>query len=271
MCVFMLKKKSLFSIHILPYIFLFLMAVFLKPAVVLAQNLSLGVAQGFHIEDSPVPDGSIISVRNSEYRISTEPYEKSMMGVVSINSALILEYDDNPGTIPVITEGVALVRVNEENGPIKQGDMLTSSSTPGEAMKATKSGFILGIAQEDYPSSEDTNPIAVALDIKFAFASDSPPSEQIGTRLLNVLSLSNIALVEQPTMVLRYVLAALVIIGTFIFTFLLFARSVVNGIEALGRNPVATSSILLGMILNVIISVGILGTGLSTAYFITTL
>lgn len=267
----MSEKKLSLSKRVTSFIVVFLTLLLLKPAIVAAQNLSLGVAQGFHIEDSNVPDASIISVRNSEYRVSAEPYEKGMMGVVSINSALILEYDDNPGTVAVITEGIALVRVNEENGPIKQGDMLTSSSIPGEAMKATKSGFILGIAQEDYPSSEDTNPIAVALDIKFAFAADSPPSEQIGTRLLNVLSLSNIALVEQPTMVLRYVLAALVIIGTFLFTFLLFARSVANGIEALGRNPVATSSILLGMILNVLISIGILGTGLSTAYFITVL
>ncbi|PLW99725.1 MAG: hypothetical protein C0594_16735 [Marinilabiliales bacterium] len=49
----------------------------------------------------------------------------------------------------LVTDGVRNVKVNSENGKIKKGDPITSSSTPGEGMKATESGIILGIATED--------------------------------------------------------------------------------------------------------------------------
>src|SRR6202007_565961 len=40
------------------------------------------------------------------------------------------------------------VKVSMENGPIHIGDPLTSSSTPGTAMKASRAGKILGYALE---------------------------------------------------------------------------------------------------------------------------
>lgn len=46
-------------------------------------------------------------------------------------------------------EGIYLVKFNSENGPIKKGDIVTTSSEPGVAMKATESGMIIGIALED--------------------------------------------------------------------------------------------------------------------------
>ena len=42
--------------------------------------------------------------------------------------------------------GRVLVKVSLENGPINAADPLTSSSTPGTAMKATKAGKIIGYA-----------------------------------------------------------------------------------------------------------------------------
>jgi len=40
------------------------------------------------------------------------------------------------------------VKVSMENGPIQVGDPLTSSSTPGVAMKASRAGKVLGYALE---------------------------------------------------------------------------------------------------------------------------
>jgi hypothetical protein len=48
-----------------------------------------------------------------------------------------------------ITNGITNILVNTENGPIKKGDFLCISSTPGTATKATKTGFIVGVALED--------------------------------------------------------------------------------------------------------------------------
>ncbi|MBI2405431.1 hypothetical protein HYV21_00035 [Candidatus Microgenomates bacterium] len=46
------------------------------------------------------------------------------------------------------------VKVSTENGPIAVGDPLTSSSTPGVAMKATKAGPIIGKAMEPFDSAQ---------------------------------------------------------------------------------------------------------------------
>jgi hypothetical protein len=59
--------------------------------------------------------------------------------------------------VPVALSGRVPVKVSTENGPIKTGDSLTASSTPGIAMKATKAGVVLGVAMQDFnPSAGDT-------------------------------------------------------------------------------------------------------------------
>jgi len=79
------------------------------------------------------------------------PYDLEMLGVIKDS----LDYS-NPRIfpIPIVNEGVSLVKYNSSNGIIKKGDPVTSSSIPGEAMKATESGVILGIALEDAHASK---------------------------------------------------------------------------------------------------------------------
>ncbi len=90
-------------------------------------------------------------VFNYSYIATTnKPYDIEMIGVIKDS----LDYS-NPRLFPnpIIEKGVALVRFNNSNGIIKTGDPVTSSSVPGEAMKATQSGMILGIALEDAPAN----------------------------------------------------------------------------------------------------------------------
>ena len=64
-------------------------------------------------------------------------------------------FDLGGGTLDgvrVATSGRAPVRISLENGPIKIGDPLTSSSVPGIAMKATDSGMIVGKSLENIDS-----------------------------------------------------------------------------------------------------------------------
>jgi hypothetical protein len=77
---------------------------------------------------------------------SSEPYQTSVLGVVSTKPHMVigmeLVADEETGQ-PI--EGVSAtrlaltgrvpVKVTEENGPIRPGDLLTTSSTPGYAMK----------------------------------------------------------------------------------------------------------------------------------------
>lgn len=239
---------------------------------------SLGIAQPYPITtDDPasIQEGMIISHRFSQYQLSSEPYEKNMFGVVNLVPAVSFE-SDTPLTenlFHVSTAGTTEVMVSAINGPIQAGNRLTSSEIPGIAMKADKSGFTLGVAQQSFSPNDPnaTTVIPVSLDIQFTFAEDSPNSERISRRLIDVVSLSAISAIESPNQALRHVVAAIVLVGSIIAAIITFARSAQNGIQALGRNPLAQSSITLGIIINITISVMIVAAGIAGSYFILTI
>ena len=70
--------------------------------------------------------------------------------------------DLNKGeNVPVALLGRVPVKVSLENGEIKAGDALTSSTRKGYAAKAVKSGRIIGYAMEDYKTAANTEKIMV--------------------------------------------------------------------------------------------------------------
>lgn len=247
-----------------------------SPNLVLAQTSSLGIAQQIKVEGvSSIPNGSIISYQDNKYQLSVEAYDKSMFAVSATLPALEITdqvTQDNAGMTPAINSGQVQVRVNGQNGPIAKGDRVTSSSTPGVGMKANKSGFVLGIADEDFQpdSATDEGLIAVNLDFKFSFAEDTPGSEKIASRLRDIVSLSTLSVAEDPLQSLRYLIAGIVMIGSFAFAFLSFGKLARNGIEALGRNPLASHPIVLAMAFNVVICILIMIIGLAAAYLVVT-
>ncbi len=235
---------------------------------------SLGVAQSFPILEpsSEVKNGLIISHRNSQYGFSSEAYDKNMFGVVTLEPAISFTGSTNvDGDYPIVTTGTVLVLVTAENGQIQAGDRLTSSNLPGIAMKATKSGFTLGVAKAAHTDTSTPGYVPVSLEIKFTFAEDSPESEKISARLKDLVSLSAIASIESPTQALRHVVAAISLVGSIGFAIFSFMKSAQKGIDALGRNPLAKSSISLGILINAVISTLILICGIAGAYFILTI
>jgi hypothetical protein len=84
----------------------------------------------------------------------SQPYHTAVIGVYSTRPGLLGADKDGhteigPNEIPVAIVGVAPTKVSAENGPIQPGDLLTTSSTSGHAMKAGPNppiGTILGKA-----------------------------------------------------------------------------------------------------------------------------
>jgi len=104
--------------------------------------------------DGKFSNGTIVSSENAtvraELRMTNKSYDEYMVGVyneskTAVNNAM---YISNP----VSSEGISYVKYNSENGTIKKGDLITSSSEAGVGMKATKSGMVLGLALEDAAS-----------------------------------------------------------------------------------------------------------------------
>jgi hypothetical protein len=83
---------------------------------------------------------------------STEAAQENVVGVYSTQPGFLGGADENgnnAGKVPLAVIGVVPVKVTGENGPIKPGNLLVTSSTPGHAMKAgadRRIGTIIGKA-----------------------------------------------------------------------------------------------------------------------------
>lgn len=110
-------------------------------------------------------------------QLSSAPNATNLLGVHSTDPAYVGGSGDNfdiEGMIPVGITGIAPVKVSAENGPITPGDMLTSSSLPGHAMRASevtiddvtfyRPGTILGKALE--PLDEGTGVISALVALQ---------------------------------------------------------------------------------------------------------
>ena len=64
---------------------------------------------------------------------SYKAYDKKVVGVIS--TAPAATFGGNMGNVPLAISGRVPVKVTDENGPIEPGDLLTTSSTLGHAMK----------------------------------------------------------------------------------------------------------------------------------------
>lgn len=234
-----------------------------------AATTDFGVATYVPISDKDVDDGDLISSSSKGFFLTRKAYDTTIAGVVALTPAVVFEITGGPGSgarrLPLVANGTAGVNVTLINGPIKKGDLLTSSIVPGVAMKASKSGYVLGTALEDFESKDPKviKKIDVALGIRFL---GSKPN--VKTSLFDIFNLSAIATTEEPLVVFKYLIAALVVVLSFVLGFLAFGRVAALGVEALGRNPLAGKLIELGIVINVFITIAIIGSGLVVAFFI---
>jgi hypothetical protein len=165
----------------------------------------------------------------------------------------------------VISSGKAAVRISSQNGNIKKGDPITTSYRSGIGVLALKNGYILGTSLEDYNSDnpDNINTIMVAINIHPAAGLSGAKSH-----LMNALREGMTAAVFEPLDSLRYLLAALILLISFVLGFAYFGRVSKTGIEAIGRNPLASKMIQLSILMHILITIVIILVGFGMAYII---
>ena len=114
--------------------------------------------------DEQLEKGDVIRIVSEGKVGKTKSAYDAIIGVYSTSPGLLVggdarlggEADVNlpSGKVPVALAGRVPTKVSIENGPIAIGDVLTASSIPGVAMKATKAGPILGSSLEAYSGKE---------------------------------------------------------------------------------------------------------------------
>jgi hypothetical protein len=116
------------------------------------------LAEPFELSDENIPAGSVVIIDDNhpgQLVRSSEPYDTRVAGVVSgangIHPGLMLHQDGiNGAGKNVALSGRVYVLADAVTGGIKPGDLLTTSATPGHAMKVTNharaQGAVLGKA-----------------------------------------------------------------------------------------------------------------------------
>ncbi len=108
-------------------------------------------------DDTPEPGTLMVIDENNpgKLKVSTTAYDHKVAGIVSgaggVNPGMVLHQQGVlDGDVEVAVVGRVYVKADASNGPIKPGDLLTSSDTPGHAMKASDAsrshGAIIGKA-----------------------------------------------------------------------------------------------------------------------------
>lgn len=139
-------------------------------AIYVENSVGAGNVSAFDISEyypatEPTEKGDIVSAAgNSLVKKSAGAYDPSIIGIVSTDPAFVIDETNitfgktagdkfNPFKPYIALAGRVPVKVSGENGPIAPGDPLTSSSIPGVAMKAIRSGPIIGKALAGYEGS----------------------------------------------------------------------------------------------------------------------
>lgn len=238
----------------------------IKP--VFAQEPPSGIAVMVPVADEEAVDGDILCSSDKGYVRCTVPYDPAIYGVLTESPAVSLEATGSGNLKPVSSSGTVLVRVSSRNGEIKVGDFITSSEIPGVGQRADGAGYVLGNALDPSTGSgpDDIGKIYVSLSVRppGVAATSGPKTRNLVETFRQALA----APVLSPLASLRYVLAALVTIIAFTLGFLYFGKVARSGVEAIGRNPLAGRMIQFSVVLNIFLTLGIVGIGVGIAYLI---
>jgi len=247
------------------YIFLVvvIIAVVAAPKT-LAQINSQGVAVSMPVVGETFNGAVVCADTSNVYSLCARGYDPNMSGVVVTSPSISFNTGGSSG-VSVISNGNALVAVTSANGNIKKGDYITSSKTPGVGELAKKSGYVLGTALEDWSSTDINSKGLVLINIT---TRPAVLTNGAGNNLVQLMQEGVNGAFESPLAALRYVVAGILVVLSFIFGFMHFGKMAKSGVEALGRNPLAAKTIQFGIVLNVVIAIVIMGVGLGISYLV---
>lgn len=220
--------------------------------------LWLAVAGSVAVENPDLTSGTIICAYAEGNLPCNREYDPAVLGVIDREPGVYLQNVSQTQTLPLVTSGKATVRVKADTG-IKKGDFVTSSTEAGVGQKAKRSGYVVGTAQAD----QQGETVLVEVGVRPALV-----MEGIRGNLLETIREGLAAVYLTPLTALRYMLALVVTVIAFTLGFMYFGRVAKTGVEAVGRNPLASRTIQLSVVFNIGLTAIIMIAGLVLAYLI---
>jgi hypothetical protein len=137
------------------------------------QLINADCAEDFDIADAQVfePGTVMVLSKGGALQQSQNAYDKRVVGVVSgageYKPGLVLDKQARPERQPIGLLGKVYCKVDADHGAIEIGDLLTTSATPGHAMKADDPlrafGSVIGKALQPLAKGRGQIPILIAL------------------------------------------------------------------------------------------------------------
>ena len=117
------------------------------------------VAEGVNCPGCASADVVVIDPKhNLKFKKSTTAYDSTVAGVISEKPTLNLNKGNSKDINPLALAGLVKCKATTENGAIKRGDLLVTSSKAGYAMRADidklKPGMVIGKALEPLEKGE---------------------------------------------------------------------------------------------------------------------
>jgi hypothetical protein len=131
-------------------------------------------AEDFEVEtlETAEPGTVMVIGDGSRLRVSNQAYDRCVAGIVAgagkYRPGIILgRKKGEPNCLPIALMGRVYCKVDADQGAIKVGDLLTTSSTPGYAMKASDPrrafGSVIGKALDCLDAGQGLIPVLVTL------------------------------------------------------------------------------------------------------------
>jgi len=117
------------------------------------------------------PGNVVVLAGDGQVRVSEEPYDRRVAGIVSgagnYRPGIVLDRQTDANRCPLALTGKVWCKVDADCAPIETGDMLTTSSTPGHAMRASDHarafGAVIGMALTSLPAGRGLILVLVSL------------------------------------------------------------------------------------------------------------
>lgn len=117
------------------------------------------------------PGSVVVLAGDDSVRVSDQPYDRRVAGVVSgagcYRPGLVLDRQADANRRPLALTGKVWCKIDADCAPVDLGDMLTTSPTPGHAMRAGDParafGAVIGKALGSLRSGRALLPVLVAL------------------------------------------------------------------------------------------------------------
>lgn len=220
-----------------------------------------------------IPMGSIIVETVDGYAASTGKNDESFIGVLveQANFVYVTDGVQEDTNRPIVSAGIVPMRVQNTTGQLVKGDLVAFSKTePGVGVEAQEQDIVIATIQETVNGDDiQVKPVLIGLNKDIANSQSPNDDSVVAQELSNLLKESGKRIADGDTNPALYLLAIIVVILASVFGFILFGRISINGISAIGRNPLAKHSIIVGIVINTIMVIAfMIGSIFAAAYII---